>query len=414
MPTARTIGPEATVGPFAYLRPGARLGRGAKVGTFVEVKGADIGAGSKVPHLSYVGNATIGVGVNIGAGTIFANYDGVGKSDSVVGDHARTGADNVFVAPIEIGAGAYTGAGTVIFEDVPPGALAVSGGAKQRTIENWTGRKRPGTAAAAAAAAAAADDTATTRQQHAADQADHPEDDPSAAQPSGAVIMSSLQSQTHKNLMLLSGRGYPELAEEIASELGITRTPTSAYDFANGEVYVRYEESVRGCDAFVVQSMTDPDQPVAGRVAGHGRRPQARHAKRITVVLPFYPYARQDKKQRGREPISARLVADMYKTAGADRILTVDLHTAQIQGFFDGPVDHLFALPLLADYVAERYAAADLTSSPRTPAGSGWPSGGPTGSAAARWRSSTRPATRWCRTRSPSTGSSARSRAAPA
>jgi ribose-phosphate pyrophosphokinase len=173
--------------------------------------------------------------------------------------------------------------------------------------------------------------------------------------------MSSLQSQTHKNLMLLSGRGYPELAEEIASELGITCTPTSAYDFANGEVYVRYEESVRGCDAFVVQSMTDPINQWLVESLVMVDALKRGSAKRITVVLPFYPYARQDKKQRGREPISARLVADLYKTAGADRILTVDLHTAQIQGFFDGPVDHLFALPLLADYVAERYATADLT-----------------------------------------------------
>lgn len=173
--------------------------------------------------------------------------------------------------------------------------------------------------------------------------------------------MSSLQSQTHKNLMLLSGRGYPELADEIASELGITPTPTSAYDFANGEVYVRYEESVRGCDAFVVQSMTDPINQwfVESLVMVDALKRGS--AKRITVVLPFYPYARQDKKQRGREPISARLVADLYKTAGADRILTVDLHTPQIQGFFDGPVDHLFALPMLADYVGERYADADLT-----------------------------------------------------
>ncbi|MGI8868741.1 MAG: ribose-phosphate diphosphokinase [Mycobacteriales bacterium] len=173
--------------------------------------------------------------------------------------------------------------------------------------------------------------------------------------------MSTLQSANRKSLMLLSGRGYPELAEEIATELGITTTPTSAYDFANGEVYVRYEESVRGSDAFVVQSMTEPinDWLVESLVMVDALKRGS--AKRTTVVLPFYPYARQDKKQRGREPISARLVADLYKTAGADRILTVDLHTAQIQGFFDGPVDHLFALPLLAQYVASKYSGEDLT-----------------------------------------------------
>ena len=138
-------------------------------------------------------------------------------------------------------------------------------------------------------------------------------------------------------------------------------------------------------------------------------------AKRITVVAPFFPYARQDKKHRGREPISARLVADMFKTAGADRLMAVDLHTAQIQGFFDGPVDHLFALDLL---VGARRASAGATatspSSPRTPAASGWPSGGPTSSAAPRWPSSTRPATRCGPTRSWPTASSARSRAGSA
>ena len=138
-------------------------------------------------------------------------------------------------------------------------------------------------------------------------------------------------------------------------------------------------------------------------------------AKRITVVLPFYPYARQDKKHRGREPISARLIADLFKTAGANRILTVDLHTAQIQGFFDGPVDHLFAMDILAElHRGPLRRPADGRGRARTPAGSGWPSAGPTGSAAARWRSSTRPATRSSRTRSWPTGSSARSTAGSA
>ena len=130
-------------------------------------------------------------------------------------------------------------------------------------------------------------------------------------------------------------------------------------------------------------------------------------AKRITVVMPFYPYARQDKKHRGREPISARLIADLFKTAGADRLMAVDLHTSQIQGFFDGPVDHLFALPLLAQYVRGRSTSAGWRSSRRTPAGYGWPSAGPRSSAAARWRSSTRAATRWSPTRPSPTGWSA-------
>jgi len=149
------IGESASVGPFAYLRPGARIGRGAKVGAYVEVKAAELGDHSKVPHLSYVGDATIGADVNIGAGTIFANYDGVEKNRSTVGDGAKTGAHNTFVAPVNIGAGAYTGGGTVVRHDVPPGALAVPGGGPQRTIEGWTERKRPGTRSAAAAAEAA-------------------------------------------------------------------------------------------------------------------------------------------------------------------------------------------------------------------------------------------------------------------
>lgn len=144
------IGPGATVGPFAYLRPGAVLRESAKAGTFVEVKNSTVGPGSKVPHLTYVGDADIGEGVNIGASSVFVNYDGVDKNRTTIGDHARTGSDNMFVAPVEVGPGAYTGAGTVVREDVPPGALAVSAGA-QRNIDGWVQRKRPGTAAAEAA-----------------------------------------------------------------------------------------------------------------------------------------------------------------------------------------------------------------------------------------------------------------------
>jgi bifunctional UDP-N-acetylglucosamine pyrophosphorylase/glucosamine-1-phosphate N-acetyltransferase len=147
------IGPGAQVGPYAYLRPGARLARKAKVGTFVEVKNTDIGEGAKVPHLSYVGDGTIGEGSNIGAATVFVNYDGVAKHRTVIGRHARTGADNMFVAPVEVGDGAYTAAGSVIIKDVPPGALAVSRG-HQRNVEGWVARRRAGTAAAEAAARA--------------------------------------------------------------------------------------------------------------------------------------------------------------------------------------------------------------------------------------------------------------------
>lgn len=173
--------------------------------------------------------------------------------------------------------------------------------------------------------------------------------------------MSTLQVAGRKSLMLFSGRAFPELADEIAGHLGVTVTPMTARDFANGEIFVRPEESVRGSDAFVIQSHTSPiNQWVMETLILVDALKRA-SAKRITVVAPFYPYARQDKKHRGREPISARLMADLLKTAGADRIMSIDLHTAQIQGFFNGPVDHLFALPLLSDYISRSYPHENFT-----------------------------------------------------
>ncbi|HZE01759.1 MAG TPA: ribose-phosphate diphosphokinase [Pseudonocardiaceae bacterium] len=163
-----------------------------------------------------------------------------------------------------------------------------------------------------------------------------------------------------KSLMLFSGRYHPELAEEVAKYLDIAVTPQSAYAFANGEIFVRFEESVRGCDAFVVQAHAAPiNDSIMEQLIMVDALKRA-SAKRITVVMPFWGYSRQDKKHRGREPISARLIADMFKVAGANRIMTVDLHTSQIQGFFDGPVDHLFALPVLADHVKHTYAGREL------------------------------------------------------
>lgn len=147
------IGPEATVGPFSYLRPGTRLARGAKVGAFVETKNVEVGEDSKVPHLSYVGDATIGRGSNVGAATVFVNYDGVAKHHTTVGDHVRIGSDSMLVAPVTIGDGAYTAAGSVITSDVPPGAMAVAR-APQRNVAGWVRRRRSGTPAAAAAEAA--------------------------------------------------------------------------------------------------------------------------------------------------------------------------------------------------------------------------------------------------------------------
>ncbi|MBT2452204.1 bifunctional UDP-N-acetylglucosamine diphosphorylase/glucosamine-1-phosphate N-acetyltransferase GlmU [Streptomyces sp. ISL-43] len=152
------VGESATVGPFAYLRPGTNLGAKAKAGTYVEMKNATIGEGTKVPHLSYVGDATIGEYTNIGAASVFVNYDGEHKHHTTVGSHCKTGSDNMFVAPVTIGDGAYTAAGSVITKDVPPGALAVARG-QQRNIEGWVARKRPGSAAATAAQSAVDEDS---------------------------------------------------------------------------------------------------------------------------------------------------------------------------------------------------------------------------------------------------------------
>lgn len=173
--------------------------------------------------------------------------------------------------------------------------------------------------------------------------------------------MTGFKTTGEKKLMLFSGRAYPELAEEVADALGVEPTPTSAYDFANGETFVRFNESVRGCDAFVLQSHTAPiNQWIMEQLIMVDALKRA-SAKRITVVAPFFGYARQDKKHRGREPISARLMADLFHTAGADRLMVVDLHTAQIQGFFDGPVDHLFALPILTDYIKNKLDLKDVS-----------------------------------------------------
>ncbi|MBM9505014.1 ribose-phosphate diphosphokinase [Actinacidiphila acididurans] len=173
--------------------------------------------------------------------------------------------------------------------------------------------------------------------------------------------MTGIKTTGERKLMLFSGRAHPDLAEAVARELEVELTPTRAYDFANGEIYVRFEESARGADCFLIQSHTTPiNQWIMEQLIMLDALKRA-SARSITVIVPFYGYARQDKKHLGREPISARLMADLFKTAGADRILTVDLHTDQIQGFFDGPVDHLFALPVLADYVGAKVDRNKLT-----------------------------------------------------
>ncbi|WP_084039318.1 ribose-phosphate diphosphokinase [Demequina sp. NBRC 110053] len=174
-------------------------------------------------------------------------------------------------------------------------------------------------------------------------------------------MSAGISHASERRLVLAGGRAHPELAEAVASALEIELLPTTAYTFANGELYVRFGESVRGADAFVIQSHAAPiNEAIMEQLIMVDALKRA-SAKRITAVIPCYGYARQDKKHKGREPISARLMADMFKTAGADRVMSVDLHTAQIQGFFDGPVDHLWAMPMLAQYVRTRVAPDNLT-----------------------------------------------------
>ncbi|GAA3640320.1 ribose-phosphate diphosphokinase [Microlunatus ginsengisoli] len=173
--------------------------------------------------------------------------------------------------------------------------------------------------------------------------------------------MTGVKKPNEKHLMLFTGRAYPELAREVADLMDVEIVPTRALNYANSEIYVRFEESVRGCDAYVIQSHAAPvNEWVMEQLIMVDALKRA-SAKRITVVAPFYPYARQDKKHAGREPISARLIADLFRVAGANRIMSVDLHAAQIQGFFDGPVDHLWALPVLSNYVEEKYDTAEMT-----------------------------------------------------
>jgi ribose-phosphate pyrophosphokinase len=171
----------------------------------------------------------------------------------------------------------------------------------------------------------------------------------------------TITATTKKNLVLVSGRAHPALADAVAKELGTELVPAETRTFANGEIYARYGDSVRGCDAFVMQSHSAPINEWLMEQLIMVDALKRASAKRITVVAPFYPYARQDKKGRGREPISARLIADLFKAAGADRIMSVDLHAAQIQGFFDGPVDHLFAMPVLLEHFQKLLDPESLT-----------------------------------------------------
>ncbi|WP_125131568.1 ribose-phosphate diphosphokinase [Microbacterium sp. 10M-3C3] len=172
-------------------------------------------------------------------------------------------------------------------------------------------------------------------------------------------IAPGLVAKTKKRLVVAAGRSHPELAQQVAAQLGIELAPTEHRTFASGEIYTRFEVSIRGCDVFVVQSFGPPVNEWLMELLIMLDALKRASAKRITVVAPYFPYSRQDKKGRGREPISARLVTDLLMTAGADRVMSVDLHAAQIQGFFDGPVDHLFAKPVLLEYFRAHLSQED-------------------------------------------------------
>ncbi|WP_375399250.1 ribose-phosphate diphosphokinase [uncultured Amnibacterium sp.] len=172
--------------------------------------------------------------------------------------------------------------------------------------------------------------------------------------------MTGIKATGEKRLVVVSGRSHPELAEAVVRELNTTLLPVDARTFADGQIYTRMDESVRGCDVFVIQSHGSPINEWLMEQLIMVDALKRASAKRITVVAPYYPYARQDKKHRGREPISARLIADLFKTAGAERIMSVDLHAAQIQGFFDGPLDHLFAMPVLMHHIRDTVDTQNL------------------------------------------------------
>jgi ribose-phosphate pyrophosphokinase len=169
-----------------------------------------------------------------------------------------------------------------------------------------------------------------------------------------------MEVQTKKRMQIFTGRGHPDLAQEVVDHLGMKLGDIELHEFANGEIYCRYQENVRGSDVFVLQTHTRPVNETIMEQLIMIEAAKRASAKRIIAVVPFYGYARQDKKARSREPITAKLLADMLQVAGADRVVSVDLHTGQIQGFFDKPLDHLTALPLLVGWLLHEFAEQEL------------------------------------------------------
>jgi ribose-phosphate pyrophosphokinase len=336
--TGARLAAGASVGPFAYLRPGAELAEKAKAGTFVEIKNSRIGAGAKVPHLSYIGDADVGEGTNLGAATITANYDGREKHRTTIGaGGARLGGHHAR-GPRDGGRRGVHGRGLGDHR----GRAARRAGDRPRPPAQRRGLRGPPRA----------------RERHRTVHPPRTLPPVSALDPSPAAS-SSLQLGYDKKLMLFSGRANPALANRIAGKLNVDLGGVTLKTFDDGEVYCRYEESIRGADVFIVQ-------PTCGN-ADTGVTPNdalmelllmidaavGASAHRVIAVTPWFGYSRQDKKSAPREPISARLVARALESAGADRVLTMDLHAGQIQGFFQKPVDHMTALFMLTQYFAD-------------------------------------------------------------
>ena len=276
--------------------------------------------------------------------TITANYDGRAKHRTTIGSGVRTGVDTTLVAPVSVGDDAYTGAGSVITEDVPPGALGIAR-ERQRNVEGFAERR--GGRDGGRGGDAARPDLYTPREMSA------------RWTRARSRRRTSLPIDYNKRLMLFSGRANPQLAVDIADKLGVELGPVTLKTFSNGEVYCRYEESIRGADVFIVQSTCG--NPQTGVTANDSLMELlfmidaavGASAHRVIAVTPWFGYSRQDKKSAPREPISARLVARMLEAAGADRVLTMDLHAGQIQGFFQKPVDHMTALFMLTQYFTD-------------------------------------------------------------
>ena len=303
----------------------------AKAGTYVEIKNSTIGEDAKVPHLSYIGDAEIGRERNIGAGGITANYDGETKQRTVIGKGVHTSCDNVFVAPVTIGdkPGLPPARSLPTTFHPTPWGLRVP---VKRTSRDMESESVVSVETPIPLFASVRDGGSSGETQGA---------------PSTWVERTPQQTADAVLRALQPRAGRADRRAVRQSSLAEVTLKT----FTNGEVYARYEESIRGADVFIVQSCSTPspnDSLMELLIMVQAARLAS--AKRVTAVMPWYPYVRQDKKGMPREPITAKLVADILEAAGVDRVLTMDLHAGQVQGFFTTPVDHMTAVPMLADH----------------------------------------------------------------